>query len=402
MGKKIIAVMAVLLLLFTSMSYASYGPQEADAAGTMADPKMVSSSVDDCRILVAGSSMTAYMGINWNAFHSPSVTIRSWTSDAVDSTAIPSDAITLMTANVPASVSPSYSNGVTASVSKVQDGSDFNGLYGVTLTAGSAAADDKFYKFEFRVTETVANVPYTQQYYYCVYMEVLGSDYTVMVKDVDDVYKSTIRLERDTPYQASVKIGSSYDHSSYRFYATGLPDGMNMRLDGIIEGKPAGHLFGTVSEGDAVVYAVSKTDPTEVHSGNLHYLLTPISSFEYAIDVAGSTRISCFDDGYMAMPNLKSLSIRIMEVTGVTFDKNNYAASLTLGSYGSNPVQISDTGTLTINSDFALSDYTGVVQLEIIKTVVTPEHTFVYSTTVHILAVGPLVHSGLSPSMTSS
>ncbi len=400
MDRRIAAVLVALLMVSTSFVCASCDSQ---GAGTSDSPVFISGTEEEYRVLNADdsdkTSMTAYFSFTWISFLNPKVTIQSWTCDTLDEfngdDPSESSIVTLMADNVSAT-GRACSHGISASVSPVSGDSGSNGVYAVTLTA-SAAADLCYYKIKVIVEENVGSVKDVQSYYYGIHMKaVTGELYSVMVQDTDGEYKNTIWFKHNTPYQSAVKTGDeTFDSDSYFFYAVGLPDGINMRLNGIIEGKPAGYTIETV-EGDATLYAVNKSDLSEVNIGSLHFVVLPKDSFEYAIG-DGSQRISCFDDGYAAIGNTQMLKITITELNGNVFDKSRYSAKLILGDIAGVPVDISDAGVMLLNTDGALQDYTGIVQLHISKSSDDGD----LDTKLHVMVVGPVVHSGLSPSVRS-
>ncbi len=402
MSTKAAAVLMAMLMVSASVLCVS---NDSRGAGTYDSPVMISGDNDEYRVLnvddSSNVSMTSYFSINWNSFLNPKVTIQSWTCDSladfIGSDPDESSMVTLMSSNVSAS-GCDYGNNISASVSAVSGSSGFNGVYAITLTA-SDAADLCYYKIKVIVEENVGSVRDSQSYYYGIHMKaVTGELYSVMVQDADGDYKNSITFDRDTPYQAAVKIAEeSFDSDGYYFYAIGLPNGINMRLDGIIEGKTAGYLVAT--EGDATIYAINKYDLSEVHSGALHYVLLPSDSFEYLISGAVSQTVSCFDEGYATIGNTQTLTFNIIELNGNTFDKSRYAAKLVLNDATGVSLEVSDSGAIVLNSDLALQDYTGIVQMHISKSVSGQSDL---ETTIHIMVVGPVVHTGLSPSITSA
>ena len=379
-----VTVVTLVAILLASTSALALFPHDSQGAGDSSDPAMI---YDGCRILTVGDSMTMYIGVNWNSFINPSVSIESWTGSSPGTARPASNVVTLIDSDVEAGPQEYRNVDMEASASRVSFGTaDSNGIYSLTLTAtGEEAA--LYYKFRVTLEETIASLSASQDYYYAVYVEAVDEGYDVVVK-VDGAYTDTLSFDPDVPYQTFVKAGSTYDDENYYFYATGLPDGINMRLNGIIEGKASGRLMSTSAEGDATLYAISKSDSTEVHYGSIHYSLVPGSAFEYSVD--GGEWHSCFEEGYVAMSSTQSVVVTIR-------GDGNYDASLTMdGTMTDIDVE---NKTITLNEDSSLEDYTGVLQLHIVKTAGSGR---TYESTLHLLVTGPIVHSGLAPSVTSA
>ena len=396
MNDKAVATFVVSLLVATALL--ACVPCGSQGAGAINDPLMLSSDTGQPRILYAGQTMTAYFGTNWNSYINPSVSIDGWTSDSADGAEPASGGIRLMDSNVSTGAQP-YGNGVTASVSQVPYGTGFNGVYRIDVSATSnVEAADLFHKFKVALKETVGPAEDTMVLYYAIHLMTTGP----CVVLIEGTYgQEVVTLDNDTPYQMTVKNGEEYNHTGFFFYAEGLPDGMNMRLDGILEGKAAGHLVRSQPTGTATLYAVSKLDATEVHSSTLNYSLVQSDSFTYTVDVAGESTISCFDDGYAAIGNTQPLVVTIHEPSGSVFDKNNYSESSLIIDGSEVRVEFQD-NTVTLNDDLVFEDITGIVQLHLVKKTGEGGSAHVYESILHIMVTGPVVHSGLSPSVTSA
>ncbi len=397
MGIRSATALAVSLLVASALL--ACAPCGALGAGDVDDPLMLSSDASHPRVLYAGQSMTAYFGTNWNSYINPSVTIDGWTDSTVGGGEPSSGEIRLMESNVSAGPCQ-YGNGVTVTVSQVPYGTGSNGVYRIDVSAASDMTEaDFFYKFKVSLKETVGPAEDTMVLYYAIHLKTVVNPCGVLIEGTYG--QSVVTLDNDTPYQVAVKTGTEYDHSGFFFYAEDLPDGMNMRLNGILEGKAAGHLVRTQPTGTATLYAVSKLDATEVHSGTLSYSLVPGDSFTYTVDVAGERTISCFDDGYVAVRNTQPLVVTIQEPAGSTFNVNNYSES-SLILNGSKVSVTFQGNTIPLNDDQIFEDITGVVQLQIVKKTGEGGSAHVYESILHIMVTGPVVHSGLSPSVTSA
>ena len=149
--------------------------------------------------------------------------------------------------------------------------------------------------------------------------------------------------------------------------------------------------------GTATLYAVNMADATEVHTGTLTYSIVPKDSFEYTIST-GQT-ISCFEDGCCAIKNADVLTVTILDADGndITVADGVTAAYSADGSTFTpiTPAVVDERLTVTLPDT---SDYSGIVQLHITKTAFDGR---TYESTLHVMLVGPVVHSGLSPALKS-
>ncbi len=396
-NKAAIALAVVALMTIAYVPCCSTGEGAAGITGTFDDPKMLSSDYTNCRILCEGEEMTAYFGINWGSFFNPVLTVRSWTCDDENAFkgADPADYITL---DGTATQYPD-DGWVSASVSKIAGTDD--GIYALKLTASESSDSPpdtpRFYKFKVILTESISFQSYSQEYYYGIYLKIVDDGLSVSVKGTTGPLgtdsENPLQLKQDTIYQTAVFNGEDSNSDDYYYYAKGLPDGFNMRLNGIIAGKASGEIFKSSTEGMATLYAISKLDSTEVYSGPLYYTLA-LNGFEYSIDVNGNQRAPCFEDGYVAIKNTDEIIITLYDL-GST---GTYEASII---HGDTPITITIPNDLSFTiktMELGLSNDTGIVQLKITKTIGEEEFT----TTIHMMLVGPVVHSGLSPTVTSA
>ena len=396
MNAKITTAFTAMLLIASALIVCvPYGSQ---GEGTLDNPSELYSdySNDNCRILYtdADSYLRAYLGIDWNSFVNPSVTIESWACDDIGDDA--SGEIVLMASNT-VKGKLEYGNGYGVWAQILQpESTGFNGLYTVTLTA-SKAVDPCFYKFKIDVEDTIASERYSQQYYYVIYMKTVAEKCNVVVKDGNS-YVSDMVIERNTPYQVYLETDEGdYDCEHYYFYAEGLPYGVNMKTNGIIEGEAPIRTIISNPTGTATLYAVNMADATEVHTGTLTYSIVPKDSFEYTIST-GQT-ISCFEDGCCAIKNADVLTVTILDTDGndITVADGFTAAYSADGSTFTpiTPAVVDERLTVTLPDT---SDYSGIVQLHITKTAFDGR---TYESTLHVMLVGPVVHSGLSPALKS-
>ncbi len=398
MKRETFAITVITLLLISASVI--YAPYDSQGEGTADNPEMLSSSYSQFRALPAGETLIAHAGVNWDSFLNPSVTIECWMCNTVDAFkgADPSSKVLLMESNVPAE------NPQTCGAYTVSASSSIDGVFNLSVKAGSTASNPGYLKFKIVMSETVASVStddlHKQAHYCGIFLKTVAADeFKVMVRDTDDNYKDTIRIVPEAPYQTVVKIGTAYNHEDYIFYAEGLPDGINMKLDGVLQGKAAGNLMADAPEGDATLCAISKLDASEVHYGNLHYYLLPDDSFLYSVDVQGTEKHPCFQEGYITINSDQAVTVSLFETDGGEFEtsKYSYTTSLSLSENPHEVIPLTD-NTITLNDDYSLRSFSGIIQMHIVKTI---DNETAYKCDLHILVIGPVVHSGLRPLIAS-
>ena len=84
MSKAVVISLTIILLMSTSAL--ALVTQDSQGEGDSNNPAMI---YERCRILTVGDSMTMYIGVNWNSFISPSVSIESWTGSSPGTAAPP-------------------------------------------------------------------------------------------------------------------------------------------------------------------------------------------------------------------------------------------------------------------------------------------------------------------------
>jgi hypothetical protein len=201
---------------------------------------------------------------------------------------------------------------------------------------------------------------------------------------------------------AKVKIGSTeYESDKYDFYATGLPSGIYMKSTGEIAGKLSSDV--PVSE--------SGTDPTKftVYAVNKASVSKTIlkCEFVYTVDIdtsdAFTYQIVGDDDdpvsysivGYTAIKNADGLTIKVFDAGGHDIPSTDYSKYKMTYYAAATPTTVTGltTGAFTIAAGTFVND-TGIVQINITDGK--------YNATIHVMVVGPLVHSGLDPAVQSA
>jgi|GEM_PF-2663820 len=412
------AIVMASIVMISSFIVVSPSASDGDE-GTSVSPVIIAGSPMNPYELGTDGSFTTYIGFNMGDFAdlSPRITITSGDHTFLDAKASATPAQNLSYTN---------DNGVKTTLGfPGTDSYSFSsdkGLYSLTFEfAGDDSDVGTTSVLNFRImaeltayvpvensTETIA-MQDSREFYYRAYIEVVDSPsevslYTTSTPDSSDTPLTSI----DVPLGADITpiypfVNGTQSH--YDFYAAGLPDGINMISNGTISGKPAGYIdIGTTF--DVKVYAMYDPGYVEYDDEELHYgypvpgvdtrmvyvgnlqmtVVEPVDAFAYTI---GSTTSVYSEIGRVAIANTDSLEIGIVD-NGET---GTFRAYITSGA-SENELTIED-GKISLDG---LSDMTGVIKVTITESLDDIDFT----ATIHVMLVGPVVHSGLSPSVTSS
>ncbi len=174
-----------------------------------------------------------------------------------------------------------------------------------------------------------------------------------------------------------------------------------MKLSGEIAGKVASSVDVNTEPKDFSVYAVDKNSGQGIYVGEFEYTVSAAEdSFQYTFDDPGTVSDpvwhSWSQPGYVITGNDGEFSVYVKNADG-TAAGSDIKAYITLDGSAREDVADVDgatfsSGVLTVGSE-VLNGYTGIMQVQFEKGD--------YSAIIHVLVVGPVVHSGLKPSVTS-
>jgi hypothetical protein len=438
----------MLVVAFSAVSAQSEGTDPA--LGSIENPQYIIGTESVPYVITGDDPVTAKLNLNAKAFDGPSFEVVAYKNSTS----------TMYNDNGPTGTILDSDDDPAAGAEK-DDGfecylSDETGLGKVAFTKDVGTG---YFLIEVKLTDDFADTDCPEfndvvlYYYYAANISIVESTTTVILSNSNDVSSAadigmtnSIVFQKDTDFPgvyAMVKVvtGSDtvyYGADDYDFYETNLPDGIDMKTDGQIAGKVAASV--SLSEdNEFFVYAINKNTGKTVYSSTI----TPVSGdpLNYKYNVANSAnddffkyKIENYDSkfysevGYAAMENSGSLTITLLDVN----DHNITPSKAATEQSGDNPAEPGYTftaaysangSTLTaitvknIGTDNApiagfvlnevvtdgivneVDDYTGIIQLQITKTLTTGES---YTATIHVMLVGPLVHSGLDPTVTSA
>ncbi len=463
MNNKIFAVAAALIMVASGLAVIA-APTQGEGDGTQANPLMLVGSVSTpyqvAKSAASGdggngattvdNSFEVVMNINNSAFNTNFVDIGVMKVDDYADNVYPvtdpqkeqpvwlvSSIIEVPgddTADPPTSDVPLHE-----AVEKAE--------FDVTITIDSSSSDKGIYKVKFEPTtkgdaqkylfivqlrdvpDDKADNKYGQVdlfYYYGAHIQVVESDkdvFTPVVRlyeddehetlvsaptdpDTQEPGKQTIEIPQEVAFKdvyaflqttegdSPVIINAEHD-----FYAEGLPLGIAMKTDGVIGGKVAASVPAD-TEGTFTVYAVNKENGVGIWSGEFAYKIVPADdSFTYDTG-DGEGPVSYSVPGYRVMKNTDTLEITLKEIDGSQITDNEFDAEYSLnatedGKGVYTEIGVTD-GKVSIDG---LENYTGVLQVHITK---NNDGVSTYTAIIHVLVVGPVVHSGLAPAVTSA
>ncbi|MBR7005510.1 MAG: hypothetical protein IKH98_01070 [Candidatus Methanomethylophilaceae archaeon] len=201
---------------------------------------------------------------------------------------------------------------------------------------------------------------------------------------------------------AKVKIGSTeYESDKYDFYATGLPSGIYMKSTGEIAGKLSSDVPVSESGTDPTkftVYAVNKASVSKtILKCEFVYTVDIDTSDAFTYQIVGNddNPVSYSIVGYTAIKNTDGLTIKVFKANSQAIPSANYSKYKMTYYAAAIPTTVTGLtdGAFTIAANTFAND-TGIVQINITDGK--------YNATIHVMVVGPLVHSGLDPAVQSA
>jgi len=318
-----------------------------------------------------------------------------------------------------------------------------DGKYPVKVTTIAAANPETayYYIFDVSVTRTGGGLndsPFEdkeQHIFYAAYIKVTDSPILpdepgtengrhIVLSGVDDaatdavekrntfvgVDEDTIIITQDAVVDNYVFMqltDNEYNWTDYDFYAAGLPLGIAMKIDGEISGKVASSVSTNTEPKDFTVYAVDKSTGHGVYSATFKYKVLPAdNSFNYTLPEVDPETGDVVDvtyawnhPGYMVVKNDEEFGTTVTNADGSEVTAaDGIKVYLTLDDNKVQDVESIDGATFEAGvlkvDETVLNDYTGIVQVQIVKGD--------YVAVIHVLVVGPVVHSGLMPTVTAN
>ncbi len=392
-------------------------PDQTDGReGDVNTPKYIIGGTDDTYELETGKDVTAKIDFNYKAYDSLSTPV--FTASIQGSNATP---VTI------SSTATAVGEHVKIAINAV---SGTTGIYEVTATGVSIGTNAETFVINMAVTDTVwTDKTVDLDYNYAMNIKVVSAPTSgiALQNGTTDVSTTPLDIQLGKDFYgtfAKLKVGDSYLGSDkYDFYTTGLPAGIYMKSTGEIAGKVISTENVTTSAKSFTVYAVDVATGEKLFDKSFTYTISLASdSFQYEIDDGDDENEHVYvpytTPGYTAVRNYDTNNkIKVNVVSGTEEqtvenqqvlvpkaadlrDTTKYKVSYTL-SDNSGAAIIDVTGenlqlgyfTLPANT---FDNYTGVVEITI-QDIVNG-----YKAIIHVMVVGPVVHSGLAPAVTSA
>jgi hypothetical protein len=397
MKEKIMAALMASIMVVVALSAALVPSSDADneppAIGTIGNPQYIIGSADEPYV-IGTNGVEAKLSMNVKAFDVPKSSATFYL-------------------NTTSTMTDDASKATTTGCSFTKD--DTNGVHTINFTNAAAAG---YYLIAVKLTDDISSPYNSVDLYYYYAANISKTSATVVLTQTQSEQTeevTSIEFKKDTNFTgtfAKVKVvnGSTdtfLGADKYDFYETNLPNGIAMKTNGEIAGKIISSAP-LATDQAFTVYAVNKvTGQIILASTDLKYSVTEDSSdsdsFKYKIGADGTATLYS-TPGYSAIKNSDTLVVELLNYNGTSIasiptgdDAYTFAAKYSAGGSFTiiNPVTAEGKTTVTLP---ALGDYTGIVQLQITKT--KAGETF--TATIHVMLVGPLVHSGLAPAVTSA
>lgn len=382
MNKKVMAIAMAAVMLMVAVTVGVSAQSDADGSGTVGDPVYIAGSLSTKQTIYIGDLTAIKTTIQFN---------RSAFTDAAEVKMYLSDATGTefgSVYNLGGSVTIGDDSG--SVVTKISEVGDKSGLYKVSIngkTAGSVLLKIKI-TVEEKVpsTDPSTNVYFPpQEFYWAANLEVKKITGSISLSDLEFEYEKNVNLEAEI---SCVPSGET----DWKYYATGLPDGLSMKVDGKIGGKLSKELKNNPpSDKKFTVYAVSSGGV--VISEEFTYTIADAPDAPSFTMKNGDTPIS--DNGYVLQNVGKTAAtISIEGINGATLA--NVEAK-----FNGNPVDI--TGPSGTNTASFSLDNVGTGTYEVVVTADLTRNDIITTVQQHftVYVVGEIVDADLNPSVTS-
>ncbi len=410
MNAKISAIMMASIMVLVGFA-AFFAPSDAadpTGTGTTYDDPVVlvgdCSTTDHVPYVLSDATLTVKADMNPSAFDNPTFTYAYYYNENT----WPNPAET----NATATDAPVAATGVAVATTTTTGSDD------ITFTKASLNGDG-YYLIQVTVEDDLGTLfgDVTLYFNYGAYIDVANTAPAVILNSTDTVTvtadsttiispSTAIEIQRGAEYNAYpfVQVGDSSNISykeadGYDFYASGLPTGIAMTANAVISGKLS-YTSALGDTGSFTVYAVSLTGGT-IYSQTYNYkVIGDKNAFEYDLGANGTKKVYSETD-YASILNTGDITVKLYDADESAITATDYKAYYSLdaanGAYKEATVSVDSndstgkTGIFTING---LGDYTGIIQIKVVKGD--------YTAIMHVMVVGPVVHSGLAPAVFSA
>lgn len=296
-------------------------------------------------------------------------------------------------------------NGITVTITKNTDKAHILGAYTVTFKGVESKSLTEYTKIDFtlKITDKTSDnktLP-EQTFTFTAYLIVVaGADKTIQLSAETGALdtENGVTFSYETAYEFNVKVISTSTNSNvdltgndYKYYATGLPDGLSMTVEGKIGGKLSANK--NLNNGSFTIFAVSKFG--DVVSKTIDYKISASVKKDFnisgEIDPANNGTVNLDSNpGYVTIKVKSSLKLTIKP-------ENGYTLSNLKITYSGKDSTVIDNNSATLTFDG-----TGVVVVTVSANVGLdngPNPLIVKTFTVYV--VGEIFNTDLDPEVTN-
>ena len=307
-------------------------------------------------------------------------------------------------------------SGITITITPATVDAQFDGRYTVKFVGNTASQTGETITFtlivqDYACSNSHENGTHTgntadcvalpeQKFYYVAYIKVASDGGTfTFTENTTQITEKTVNFTQSVNITTAINGGPT--GMNYKFYATGLPTGISMTVNGTLGGK----LSSTTNYQDqddqndgmqikSKIYAVS--DYGVVKSTDFTWTIgdKPENNGSFTITINGNT----ISNGYVAIKETDPVSLTVGAKEGCTIKTD----SLSVIGYDSNPVSMTETseGSGTYTGSITATGGTGTYKLSITATLQgTGVVDKIVTQYVTVYVVGSIVDSDLKPTV---
>lgn len=338
MNKKMMAIFMSALMVVAATFIVVASPTDADDVGTENNPKYIIGTKEKRVVVYVGDSLTGSIDFNKGAY-----------SDGAD---------VKFTDENKKEIGSDYGENKI----KIYEVEDNLGRYTVEVNTASQFIGEKKIKLAVKEKIPGSNGYFDEQFfYYAVNVDIRGigkiklEENNPALSKVEATQDNPEHYTYDFKFSTNVNILTSVvdvanNEGQYKFYATGLPSGISMKVTGNIGGKISKN--SVVSNGNALIYAVSEHG--KVISTTLKWNIKQIpvgaddGTFVMKYFTADNVAITDIDNGrHIAVNSGEKINLMVTPI-------NEFKAeNIIVTGYAGTPVTKNEGGIYKIGNDGA-------------------------------------------------
>ena len=386
MNKKMMAIFMSALMVVAATCIVVASPTDADDVGTENNPKYIIGAKGKGVVAYVNDSLTGSIDFNKGAY-SANVDVKF--IDVTDE-------------NNNKEIGTDYGENMI----KIAEVGNNPGRYIVEVNTASQFEGEKIIKLVVKEKIPGSENYFDEQFfYYAVNVDVRNIGEIKLMEKGFELNKvdNSKHYIYDFKFSTNVDISTSVvnvanSEGQYKFYATGLPSGISMKVTGNIGGKISKN--SVVSDGDASIYAVSEHGKVISTTLKWNIKQTPVGAdgtfvmnYFTTDNVAG---INVNDGGHIAINSGKKINLTVTPTNGFK------AENIKVTGYAGTPVDKNEYGKYEIGNDGAgIFKVTVTADIVIIsaENEIPIKKKVVKSFTVYV--VGSIVDADLDPAVES-